>query len=139
MELRANNLVLFEYTGQIISSYLKNVPRPVEAFLNFTGESRLDGGTFALTRFASDVPQLETLNLIAVLSMKILKLPETAPYRIHSLHMSTLPAFMSPLLTGHELAHNTSCAYGLRCIGNSGGYPGIIRRNNPPKGMTQPG
>ncbi|KAL6997530.1 hypothetical protein U1Q18_007656 [Sarracenia purpurea var. burkii] len=36
------------------------------------------------------------------------------------------------ILTSHELAHNTSCAYGLRYIGNSGGYARMIRRNNMP-------
>ncbi|KAL6961541.1 hypothetical protein U1Q18_039312 [Sarracenia purpurea var. burkii] len=36
------------------------------------------------------------------------------------------------ILTSHELGHNTSCAYGLRYIGNSGGYARMIGRDDPP-------
>lgn len=79
MELRAKNLALFEYTGHLIFFYFKDVPRLAEAFLNFTVDSRLDGAAYALTKFVSDVPQLETLNLVSVLAMKMLELPETVP------------------------------------------------------------
>ncbi|XP_057467197.1 F-box/FBD/LRR-repeat protein At1g13570-like [Actinidia eriantha] len=79
MELCAKNLVLFEYTGHLISFYFKIVPRLADCFLNFTGDSRLDGATYAMTRFISDLPQLKTLNLLSVLAMKMLKLPETVP------------------------------------------------------------
>ncbi|XP_052206470.1 F-box/FBD/LRR-repeat protein At1g13570-like [Diospyros lotus] len=79
MELCAENLVLFEYIGNFISFCFKNVPKLAAAFLSFTGEGRLEGGTFALTRFASDLPELVTLNLVLILTMKIIKLPEDAP------------------------------------------------------------
>ncbi|KAL7252316.1 hypothetical protein ACSBR1_014040 [Camellia fascicularis] len=71
MEVCAKDLVLLEYTGHLISLYFKNVPRLAEAFLNFTGESRLDGGIYALTRFVSHIPQLETFNFISILAMKV--------------------------------------------------------------------
>ncbi|XP_057958920.1 F-box/FBD/LRR-repeat protein At1g13570-like [Malania oleifera] len=76
IEICAENLVLLEYTGFLIKFSLKCVPKLVEVFLNFTGESRIKGVTYALTRFASYLPQLETLNLLCVLGMKALKLPE---------------------------------------------------------------
>ncbi|KAI8009827.1 F-box/LRR-repeat protein [Camellia lanceoleosa] len=79
MELCAKDLVLLEYTGHLISLYFKNVPRLAEAFLNFTGESRLDGGIYALTRFVSDLPQLETFNFISILAMK-----NSFPAPVHS-------------------------------------------------------
>ncbi|XP_059637040.1 F-box/LRR-repeat protein At3g26922-like [Cornus florida] len=79
IEIYAKNLVTFEYTGHLISFSFKNVPRLAEAFLSFTGESRQDGVSYSLTRFASDLPQLETLNLHSVLAMKTLPLPEDVP------------------------------------------------------------
>ncbi|KAA8528152.1 hypothetical protein F0562_035597 [Nyssa sinensis] len=79
IEIYAKNLVTFEYTGHLITFCFKVAPRLAEAFMNFTGKSRLDGVTYSLTRFASDLPQLETLNLLSVLAMKILKLPEDVP------------------------------------------------------------
>lgn len=71
IDLYAANLATFEYTGHFVSFSFKNVPKLAAAFLSFTGHSRLDGVTYALTRFASDLPQLETLHLLSVLAMKV--------------------------------------------------------------------
>ncbi|KAK9288063.1 hypothetical protein L1049_016509 [Liquidambar formosana] len=79
IEIDAENLVIFEYTGPLVCFSFKNVPKLAEAFLDFTGETRLDGVTYALTKFASDLPQLETLYLLSILVMKTLKLPENGP------------------------------------------------------------
>ncbi|KAI8569282.1 hypothetical protein RHMOL_Rhmol02G0266800 [Rhododendron molle] len=93
MELRTKNLALFEYTGHLILFYFKDVPRLAEAFLNFTTDSRLDGAAYALTKFVSDVPQLETLNLVSVLAMKVLKLPETVPTTFTNIRELVLTIF----------------------------------------------
>ncbi|XP_058203495.1 F-box/LRR-repeat protein 25-like isoform X2 [Rhododendron vialii] len=93
MELRAKNLALFEYTGHLILFYFKDVPRLAEAFLNFTTDSRLDGAAYALTKFVSDVPQLETLNLVSVLAMKVVKLPETVPTTFTNIRELVLTIF----------------------------------------------
>lgn len=93
MELCANSLALFEYTGHFISFYFKNVPSLVSTFLNFTGDSKVDAGLYALTDFVRDLPQLEELNLVSILTMKVIKLPKniTAFTNIKKLVITVFP------------------------------------------------
>lgn len=76
IDIYAENLVVFEYTGEVVSFSFKYAPMLAEGYLSFTGEHRLDGLTYALTKFANSVPSLQTLNLLSILAMKVLKLPE---------------------------------------------------------------
>lgn len=76
MELCANSLVLFEYTGHFIDFHFKRVPSLASVFLNFTGDSKVDAGFYAFTGFVRDLPQLEALNLVSILTMKVIKFPE---------------------------------------------------------------
>ncbi|KAL3519241.1 hypothetical protein ACH5RR_017390 [Cinchona calisaya] len=75
IELGAHNLTTFEYTGELTTFSFKHAPRLAEVYLSFTGQNRQDGVNSALTRFAHDIPHLQTLNLVSVLAMKTLKLP----------------------------------------------------------------
>ncbi|KAF8392744.1 hypothetical protein HHK36_023093 [Tetracentron sinense] len=79
IEIRSINLVMVEYIGHSVRFSFKNVPQLADVFMNFTGEERLVGVTYALTRLANDLPQLDSLNLLTILAMKMLKLPENIP------------------------------------------------------------
>lgn len=71
IDIYAENLLVFEYTGEVVSFSFKYAPRLAEGYLSFTGEHRLDGLTYALTKFANSVPSLQTLNLLSILAMKV--------------------------------------------------------------------
>ncbi|KAK2645512.1 hypothetical protein Ddye_020707 [Dipteronia dyeriana] len=79
IEISSENVRRLEYSGPIVSFSFKHVPNLVEAFLCFTQKDRLSGVTYALTRLASELPQLEKLNLLSFLSMNVLKLPDIGP------------------------------------------------------------
>ncbi|KAK3189080.1 hypothetical protein Dsin_028641 [Dipteronia sinensis] len=79
LEISSENVRRLEYSGPVVSFSFKHVPNLVEAFLCFTQKNRLSGVTYALTRLASELPQLEKLNLLSILSMNVLKLPDNGP------------------------------------------------------------
>ena len=72
IEIHGAELVTFEYGGHLPSFSFKNTPKLAKASLDFvTRSSRMEGVMYALTRFPSDLPQLETLNLMGVLTLKV--------------------------------------------------------------------
>ncbi|KAL5785751.1 hypothetical protein ACOSQ2_008143 [Xanthoceras sorbifolium] len=79
LEISSENIIRLEYTGPLVSFSFKHVPNLVEAYLCFTQKNRLYGVTYALTRLASELPQLEKLNLHSILSMNVLELPDSGP------------------------------------------------------------
>lgn len=88
IELYAENLEMLEYTGHLAHFSFKNVPKLAQVFLSFTGNSRLDGVTYALYRIAYDLPQLKTLNLTSILAITvsgIIKSKKILGFRNHML------------------------------------------------------
>lgn len=89
----SENLVMLNYEGQLVSFSFKNVPSLAQVFFVFSGSSRLDGVTYALTRFPYDLRQVEALNLISIRAMTKLNLPEEVPIytNIKQLVLSVFP------------------------------------------------
>lgn len=72
VEISAADLVTLEYGGHLPSFSFKNAEKLAKASLHFiNSSSRMEGLMYALTRFPSDLPHLETLNLMSVLSLKV--------------------------------------------------------------------
>ena len=72
IEIHAADLVTFKYGGHLPSFSFKNVPKLAKASLEFfIKSSRTEGVMYALTRFPRDLPQLETLKLLSVLTLKV--------------------------------------------------------------------
>lgn len=63
-ELDAENLEIFEYTGQIDHFLFKHVPKLAEVYFCFCGSSRVESVICALSRLANDIPQLKILNMV---------------------------------------------------------------------------
>ncbi|CAI9096888.1 OLC1v1033134C1 [Oldenlandia corymbosa var. corymbosa] len=76
IQLRAENLATFVYTGEFVAFSFRNITRLVETYLSFTGKKRREGVSFALTRFAYHVPHLKALNLLSVLALHEIKFPD---------------------------------------------------------------
>ncbi|KDO57424.1 hypothetical protein CISIN_1g047944mg [Citrus sinensis] len=79
IEVSSENLTRLEYTGHPSSFIFKQVPKLTDVYLKFTNKNRIDGVTYALTKLASEVTHLEKLNLISILSIKALELPDNGP------------------------------------------------------------
>lgn len=73
IEISSENLMRLEYTGPSISFSFKRVCKLAEVYLNYTRANRTGGATYALTQLPREVPQLEKLNLLSILSMKVQK------------------------------------------------------------------
>lgn len=79
IEVSSENLTRLEYTGHPSSFIFKQVPKLTDVYLKFTNKNRIDGVTYALTKLASEVTHSEKLNLISILSIKALELPDNGP------------------------------------------------------------
>lgn len=72
VEINTADLVTIKYGGHLPSFSFKNVPKLAEAHLDFAIKGRRTEGVFyALTRIPSILPQLNTLKLRSVLTLKV--------------------------------------------------------------------
>lgn len=78
-ELDAENLEIFEYTGQIDHFLFKHVPKLAEVYFCFCGSSRVESVICALSRLANDIPQLKILNMVWIRVNLAFQLPEGVP------------------------------------------------------------
>ncbi|KAL1807498.1 hypothetical protein ACET3Z_024488 [Daucus carota] len=86
-ELDAENLEIFEYTGQIDRFMFKHVPKLAEVYFCFCGSSRVESAIYALSQLANDIPQLKILNMVWIRVNLAFQLPEGVPTFINIKHL----------------------------------------------------